>query len=513
MAELTAEQIAQRAFDLSLLDERQLQTVWGEFGRRNVPAEDFVQLVLRREYMTNFQLERLLRGEKSGYFYGDYKVLYLVAGGSFARVYRAIHKDSGKMVALKVLRKRYSDSKEQTEHFCREAWVGNRLRHPNVVHVSEVYSKGLTHFFVMEFVEGRNLREFLKVRKKLEPVEATRLSIGMASGLTYAAKQGVTHRDLKLTNILISSKGESKLVDFGLAATDASLADEADGEAPNARTIDYAGLERATGVRKDDARSDIYFAGCMYYHMLVGKPPLSETRDRIHRLARSRFFDVVPIHQVEPNTPRVVCAVVNTAMQLDPDKRYQAPAEMLVDLNIAMERLTTGDSAVGVGQDTERADVGVNWQADRLRLATAVGAVYSHRSVLIVESNVKLQDVFRDTLKKAGYRVLVISDPPRALARFTENSRPADCVVFFSGQLCEEALRGFQQFATGEHTSAIPCVLFLDEQHAAWAKEVENVLGEHRCVLTMPVKMSQFLEVLARLAPTSAIAPEAGQAS
>src|SRR5690349_950298 len=107
MPELNAEQIAQRAFDLDLLNERQLQEIWGEFGRRNVPADEFVQFLLRRELLTNFQLDRLLKGERSGYFYGDYKVLYMVAGGSFARVYRAAHRETGVVRALKVLRKRY----------------------------------------------------------------------------------------------------------------------------------------------------------------------------------------------------------------------------------------------------------------------------------------------------------------------------------------------------------------------------------------------------------------------
>ncbi|MGH7140728.1 MAG: serine/threonine protein kinase, partial [Pirellulales bacterium] len=343
MAELNAEQIAQRAFDLDLLSERQLQEIWGEFGRRNVPTDEFVQFLLRRELVTNFQLDRLLKGEKAGYFYGDYKVLYMVAGGSFARVYRAVHKETGVVRALKVLRKRYSDDPAQTEHFIREGKVGLSLRHANIVPIYEVSSKGRTHFLVMEFVEGRNLREFLKIRKKLEPVEATRMMIDITNGLRYAFDHGVSHRDLKLTNILISSKGEAKLVDFGLAATDANLADEKIGEAVSARTIDYAGLERCTGVRKDDQRSDIYFLGVIYYHMLAGHSPLAETRDRIQRLAKTRYVDIMPIQDAEPGISKMVAGIVGQAMNIDPEKRYQTPAQLLVDLNIAAERLAAGD--------------------------------------------------------------------------------------------------------------------------------------------------------------------------
>jgi serine/threonine-protein kinase len=500
MAELTAEQIAQRAFDLNLLDERQLQDVWGEFGRRNVSPEEFVQFVMRRELLTNFQLERMLRGERAGYFYGDYKVLYLIAGGSFARVYRAVHKDTKRIVALKVLRRRYSDSPEQTDHFCREGWVGVRLRHPNIVPVHEVYSKGLTHFLVMDFIEGENLREFLKIRKKLDPQEATRLISDLASALAYAMEQGVAHRDLKLTNVLVSSRGEAKLVDFGLAATDASLADDQIGDAPNQRTIDYAGLERATGVRKDDLRSDIYFLGVLYYHMLYGKSPLAETRDRIIRLSRSRYVDVLPIHKADPSVPRVVATVVNLAMELDPARRYQSPGEMLVDLRLAAERLAAGDvGAADVPTDGSNSETN---QAPRVRLAAALAAPRTQRGLLIVESHSKMQDIFRDKFKKAGYRVLVISDPHRAVARFTENSKPADCVVICSGHVGEAALDCFAQFAAGEYTRNLPVVLLLDESHAGWAARAADHTAPHRLVVTMPIKMKKLQELVAGMVST-----------
>ena len=499
MPELTAEQIAQRAFDFDLLNERQLQEIWGEFGRRNVPAGEFVQFVLRRELLTNFQLDRLLKGERAGYFYGDYKVLYMVAGGSFARVYRAAHKETGVVRALKVLRKRYSDDPSQTEHFVREGQVGLSLRHINIVPIYEVYSKGLTHFLVMEFIEGRNLREFLKIRKKLDPAEATKLMIDITSGLRYAFEHGVFHRDIKLTNILISSKGQAKLVDFGLAGTDSNIADEKLGETINARTIDYAGLERATGVRKDDQRSDIYFLGVIYYHMLTGHSPLHETRDRIQRLSKSRYVDIVPLTEVDPTTPKVVAAVVAQAMHIDPDKRYQTPSQMLVDLNLAAERIAAGEDRTGDEQG-EHGDLS-RAQADRERLAAALASDSQRRGLMIVESNTKMQDVFRQELKKAGYRVLVISDPRRALERFQDDTKPADVIVFSTGQIGETAVTAFQEFANGERTNSLPAILLLAAEHRSWANDVKGNLAPHRVVLEMPIKLAQLLDVMAKMLP------------
>ena len=120
----------------------------------------------------------------------------------------------------------------------------------------------------------------------------------MCRGLDYAFQRGISHRDLKSSNVLVSSLGQAKLVDFGLAGTDPDLSDAELAKIENPRTIDYAALERATGVRKDDNRSDIFFIGCIYYHMLTGKPAMEETRDRIARLSRNRLEAIVPITQV-----------------------------------------------------------------------------------------------------------------------------------------------------------------------------------------------------------------------
>ena len=294
MDHLNAEELLQRALDRELLTERQFQEVWAAVGSRLATLDEVKRQLLRGEYMTSYQLDRVAKGERSGFFYGPYKVLYSVGAGTFARVYRAVHRQTGEIVALKVLRSRFSDPSqpEQAAQFMREGKLGLTLRHPNIVPIYDVASEGRSHWLVMEFVEGWNLRDLVKIRTKLEPLQATRLMKGMVEGLRYASEHGLTHRDLKLTNVLVTSAGEAKLVDFGLAALDEKFADGADDEMSNTRTIDYVGLERASGVRKDDSRSDIYFMGCMFYHMLTGQAPLTETRDRaahVQAAVRERY--------------------------------------------------------------------------------------------------------------------------------------------------------------------------------------------------------------------------------
>src|SRR5262245_30178463 len=176
MPSISPDQLLQRISDAGILDARQIESVWADLGTREVTTEQVTGLLLRKELLTNYQLDRLLKGEKGGYFYGDYKVLYLVGTGTFARVYRAVHLESGRIVAIKALRKRFRDDRSMNEQFVREGKIGMQLRHPNIVPMYEVVEQP-SPCLIMEFVEGRNLREFIRVRKKLSPVQSMRAPV------------------------------------------------------------------------------------------------------------------------------------------------------------------------------------------------------------------------------------------------------------------------------------------------------------------------------------------------
>jgi serine/threonine protein kinase len=500
MTQAKAEQFGQRALDLGLLTDRQLQEVWATVGNRSHAGKELlpllIQALLRKEYLTNFQVECLTRGDKSGYFYDKYKVLYQVGQGTFARVYRAVHTETGEVRALKVLRKRYSQQPDFFNRFAREGRMGVSLRHPNIVRVDDVVSHTGVHYMVMEFIEGQNLRDFVKIRKKLHPLEATRLMQDITDGMRCAFDNGLTHRDMKLSNVLVSSRGQAKIVDFGLAGMDESLTESEQDGLSNARSIDYAALERITGVRKDDARSDIFFLGCMYYNMLSGVPPLSETKDRLARLSRQRFVDVQPVLKLEPALPRCVSTVVAKAMMLDPEKRYQTPAAMLVDLEIVSRRLheLSHASTDGSSDDTQ---VETLDSAAKSAASSLVG-----RTILVVESNGQMQEIFRTGFKNAGYRVLLISDPTRAVDRLFQDSIPPDCVMISAQSMGESALNAFNELSENKKTAFIPMVLLLGEDQKAWKKQAHA--SDIRRVLTMPLTMRQLREALAELVLSTA---------
>ncbi len=493
MAEIkTAEQLAQRAQDVDLLDDAQLQLVWSELGSTHAPLGAFQQALVRRGLVTQYQLERLMKGDtRTGFFYGDYKVLYCVGAGTFARVFRAVHRKTGKMHAVKVLRSRFSNpiandaktgrsNRPVIELFRREGEIGSTLKHPNIVEIQEVYSHGVTHYIVMEFIEGRNLREFYRARRRFKPLESADIMAGVMAGLNYSAQQGITHRDLKMSNVLLSSDGEPKLVDFGLAGLKEGEAEIAEGF--SRRTVLYAGLERATGCRMDDPRSDIFFAGTIFYQMLCGAPALSEGRDRAQQAGKAYFREIKPILELVPKLPLPLAMVVNKALEI-------RPGEALPIAERHAGRPQNGDQASEDGRG-RRAN-------SRARSSAAPKGTTSQgqpRKLMIVESDVKMQDMLRELFKRNGYRVLVSSDPERVLARFYDDHRAADVVLFTTSTNGRAAVDVFNRFGQELVTRDVPAVLLLDQNHHHWEDEVQA--AEHRAVAKMPIKMRQLREIL-----------------
>jgi serine/threonine-protein kinase len=265
----------------------------------------------------------------------------------------------------------------------------------------------------------------------------------------------------------------------------------------NARSIDYAALERVTGVRKDDPRSDLYFLGCIYYNMISGIPPLLETKDRVQRLSRQRFVDIRPIMKLEPALPQCVSVAINKAMALDPERRYQTPAAMLADLEIVSRRLQELSQATSPNQSPDDTQVESGESSLKLGELAMVG-----RTVLVVESNGPMQDIFRVGFKKAGFRVLLISDPTRAMNRLFQDNELPDCVMISSQTIGEPALSLFNELGENKKTSHTPTVLLLGEDQTAWKRQAKTT--SIRCVLGMPLTMRNLRNALSELVLSTA---------
>jgi serine/threonine protein kinase len=473
MTAVDAQSVAHLARQLNLVTDEQVRECWDELQAGSHTPEAILKVMERKAYLTPWQSHKLLKGENTGYFLGGYRVRYKIASGSFGRVFRADDPRSGADAAIKVLRRRWGEDPHKVELFMREGRLGMSMHQPNIVRILAVNQDKPTgqYFIVMEFVEGGNLRDFLAIRKRLEVKEALELLEQCSSALAYAFMRGLTHRDLKPTNVLIASLGVAKLVDFGLAEIAAPERGEEHDIAVE-RTVDYAGLEKATAVKHGDPRSDIYFMGCVFYEMLCGHAPLTQTRDRIARMNRHRYEDIAPITSYEVTLPPSVQSLLDRMMAFDPKERYQTPAALHEAVRKVQSELE--------GVPTHR--------------QCPVGP----KSVFVVEGDQKLQDVFRGHFSRNGFRVLLSADPNRAVHRYEE--QPYHSLIVDVGTAGEAGIQAIKKIVkeSDEMDLTIAAVVVLEESQADWAERVPKHPGV--AILTRPgVTLKMLHETLAEM--------------
>jgi serine/threonine protein kinase len=454
-----------QAVKVGLLTREQLAEAKDEIGGGAPDMMTMLRTLERKGWLTPYQSGKLLKGDDDGFMLGGYRLLYKIASGSFGRVFRADDPRAGRVVAIKVLRRRWSENKQYIDLFAREGRVGQTLKHPNIVEVLAMSHDKATnqYYIVMEFVEGGNLREILQIRKKLSVAESLHILEDAVTGLAYAYARGVTHRDVKLTNLLISSQGGAKLVDFGLAQFFAALEKDAKGKDKDKvdRTVDYAGLERATNVKTGDVRSDIFFLGCVFYEMVTGRSPLPMSRDKNVRMQKQRFQNIPPLPRDEVQAPASVFLLTETMMALEPNRRYQTPSQLLDAVRAARRDVEGKPAAAADGT-----------------------AAAPSRSLFIVESDERLQDAVRDRFKKMGFRVLISSDPQRALDRFRQ--QPYDALIVDAETAGEDGKLVFEHVVDEAERKQFKCagVLILGEEQGGWAGGIRE--RPHMKVLVRP---------------------------
>ena len=252
---------------------------------------------------------------------GEYKILKKLGEGGMGAVYQAVRLDLGRTVALKILPPKLAqDDPDALERFKREARSAAVLDHPNVVIVYHVGSEGKHHFIEMQYVDGQSLQQRLEREGKLPVDDATRIVQDAAGALAAAHKQNIIHRDIKPANIMLTSEGQVKVMDFGLAK-DVTGATQLTVSGHIMGTPYYMSPEQCL-ARKLDARSDIYSLGATYYHLLAGSFPYSG--DSLLEILRQHTD--APIPQL-CDAPACVQGIIDRSMAKKPEDRFQTMNE------------------------------------------------------------------------------------------------------------------------------------------------------------------------------------------
>ena len=258
-----------------------------------------------------------------------YRIDAKVAESGMASVFRATDTKNGRTVALKIPHSEMEADPVLFERFKREEEIGTRLNHPNVMSVYGDEGRSRI-YMVLEWCEGRLLRQILSEEGKLTQERSIRITLGILQALEYIHKEGVVHRDLKPENIMVSGEDQIKLIDFGIASSEGSKRLTYAGFTQAIGTPDYISPEQVKG-RRGDGRSDLYTTGIMLYEMLSGKKPFSG--DTPMAITNDRLLNhPLPPREAEPSITPQLQEVLYRALERDPVKRYATARQFVWDL-------------------------------------------------------------------------------------------------------------------------------------------------------------------------------------
>ena len=270
-------------------------------------------------------------GQTGQMFGGRYRIEKSVASGGMAEVFEARDEQLQRTVALKLMHPEYARDKTFINRFRREAQAAASLNDPRVVAIYDWGSDNGAYYIVMEYVDGKTLREIILNEGPLSPERAVEIAADICAGLEPAHNSGIVHRDIKSSNIALASSGQTKIMDFGIARAASGVEGQTMTQTGTViGTANYFAPEQAQGMPVDQ-RSDLYSVGVILYEMLTQELPFKG--DSAVAIAYKHVQeDASPPSLLNPDVPAELDSVVMKALAKNPDNRYQSAAEMRSDL-------------------------------------------------------------------------------------------------------------------------------------------------------------------------------------
>jgi serine/threonine-protein kinase len=309
----------------------------GDAGDNESAAEALLQRLVKAGFLTVHQARRAMKElfQLRNQVIPGYDLLEELGQGAMGTVRKARQLSMDRLVAIKILQKRLSSNPEFTKRFEREARIAAKLSHNNIVQAIDVgsarSSERTFHYFVMEYVEGKTIKQEIENGKIYEEKEAVDIVLQIAQALAHAHKRKLIHRDIKPANIILTAEGVAKLADLGMAR---ETSDFATAKAEKGMTIGtpyYIAPEQVQSRTDVDSRADIYSLGATFYHMVTGQPPFPAKK--IDAVLRAHLEEeLTPPDHLNTSLSAGVGEVVEFMMAKDRRLRYQTPDDLIIDL-------------------------------------------------------------------------------------------------------------------------------------------------------------------------------------
>ena len=282
-------------------------------------------------------------------FGGRYEVLERIGAGGMAIVYKAKDLLLNRVVTIKVLREQFVTDEDFIRRFRREAQSAASLSHPNIVSIYDVGKEGDTEYIVMEYVEGRNLKEIIREYAPLSTDQSINLGRQITKAIQNAHEHHIIHRDIKPHNILVTADGHAKVTDFGIARAVSSATVTHTGDIIG--SVHYLSPEQAKGLLSNE-QSDIYSLGIVLYELITGRVPYDGETPITIALKHLQEQPVLP-SQINPRIEKEFEAVIMRAIAKSPEQRYLSAKDLLADLNHIQAGRPITKVAIPLADDSE----------------------------------------------------------------------------------------------------------------------------------------------------------------
>lgn len=328
------------------------------------PTQSLLDVMVGAKVLTKGQMARLLQERGTGakkLEIPGYTILEKLGKGSMGVVFKARQNSVNRIVAIKILLDGLAQNKEFIRRFEREAQIAAKLSHNNIVNAIDAGEAGGRYFFVMEFVEGPTIKDFLDKNKVFEEKDAVRIAMAVAEALKHANQRGLIHRDVKPENVILTKDGGVKLADLGLARL---TGDETWGLSEAGMAIGtpyYISPEQVRGQTDVDIRADVYSLGATLYHMVTGRVPYGgDTPAEVMRKHVDPRVDLVPPDHLNTNISSGLGMVIETMLAKNRENRYTTPDDLILDFKCLLQ----GDSPMIAGQKPDSLEALAEGDAD-----------------------------------------------------------------------------------------------------------------------------------------------------
>ena len=323
--------------DSGILADDQIQQVKSDAKNiKSGSAKQLAQRLIIQNILTEYQAQTLLSGGNSPLLLDRYIILDALGSGGMGLVFKALHRSMERIVAIKVLPQYAVDSPEKVKRFQREVKAAAKISHPNVVTAYDAHERNGTHFLVMEYIDGCELGQHVQQHGPMTVSDALQVVRQVAMGLAAAHDQGMVHRDVKPTNIMLANDGTAKLLDLGLARTMQLFGGAGEPELTKdglaMGTAAYMSPEQALDAKQADERSDLYSLGYTLYFLLTGQPPYPRNTV-VQTIVAHREAPTPSLQQARSDVSDDVEAVFQKMVHKVPEQRTQDVAELVAELN------------------------------------------------------------------------------------------------------------------------------------------------------------------------------------